>query len=292
MAVYDQLPAFMALVKAANPTFERWLPSQLRPVIELLKSPTGAPAQVQAALARITPDRVTKYRDALWFLQATYPGLQRQRLSMTGVLKSNAAMYSRTLMTAAYAPDARPPVRIRPHSQFMGMPIEQVMLIIGGPVGIVLIHLSTFEKNMSDVIDGRMVVDHMNSVLRIGALCGADLLCLHIAARPVCDELELQAGAFGGRRTNLFVKDGHMGGHDARFRHFAEWHQHVVVMGFDANICVNANLFGAPEHLPDGQFVPPLISMTNVVTSRAVLVTDGAIFPPSGQGEYGVLNGQ
>jgi hypothetical protein len=61
-------------------------------------------------------------------------------------------------------------------------------------------------------------------------------------------------------------------------------------MGFDANICVNANLFGSPEKMPDDSFVSPLTSMTNVVTSRAVLVTGGQIVPVNNDAEYGVLN--
>ena len=76
------------------------------------------------------------------------------------------------------------------------------------------------------------------------------------------------------------------------YRTFAAAHNNVVVMGFDANICVNANLFGSRETMPDGSFIPPLTSMTNVVTSRAVLATTGAIYPFHNQGEYGVLNGQ
>jgi len=153
-----------------------------------------------------------------------------------------------------------------------------------------LIHLSGFQPPMNDIFNGRRVVGHMNSVLRIGRLCGCDLLCLHMEGNPVCNELEDAANAFEGRKTDLLVHPEHMGGRSMVYRNFAATHNNVVVMGFDANVCVNANLFGSPERMPDGSFIPPLTSMTNVVTSRAVLVTAGQIFPFDNQGEYGVLN--
>ncbi|MGH8475526.1 MAG: hypothetical protein ACRER2_07120 [Methylococcales bacterium] len=145
---------------------------------------------------------------------------------------------------------------------------------------------------MNDIFNDRRVVDHMNSVLRIGLLRGCDLLCLFMQGVPVCNDLAAAANAFGGRKMNVRVSLGHMGGRRIEYRTFATTHDNVVVMGFDANVCVNANLFGSPEQMPDGSFIPPLTSMTNVVTSRAVLVTDGVIFPFDNQAEYGVLNGE
>lgn len=70
---------------------------------------------------------------------------------------------------------------------------------------------------------------------------------------------------------------------------FAQGKAAVVVMGFDADICVRANLFGAPDHLPAGGLAPPLTSVANVVTSRALLVTGGTIYPVNHLGAYGVL---
>ncbi|MCP4109522.1 MAG: hypothetical protein GY749_29035 [Desulfobacteraceae bacterium] len=156
-----------------------------------------------------------------------------------------------------------------------------------------LIHLSGFDdESMTQVYKGRRVVDHINSVLRIGRLCGCDLLCLYMKSNPVCNELRDSANAFEARKTDLFIHPKHMGGCSFVYRNFANTHNNVVVMGFDANICVNANLFGCPEKMPDESFVPPLTSMTNAVTSRAVLVTRGVIYPFGHQGEYGVLIGQ
>jgi hypothetical protein len=42
---------------------------------------------------------------------------------------------------------------------------------------------------------------------------------------------------------------------------------------------------GPDPHTP----VPPIVSVTDVVTSRAVLVCNGPIYPVNHQGEYGVL---
>ena len=110
-------------------------------------------------------------------------------------------------------------------------------------------------------------------------------------ANPVCAELQATANAFEGRKRDLHITPEHMSGCSAIYRNFAANHDHVVVMGFDADVCVNANLFGAPEEMPDGSFVPPLTSMTHVVTSRALLAMQGQIFPFDNRGEYGVLNG-
>jgi hypothetical protein len=103
-------------------------------------------------------------------------------------------------------------------------------------------------------------------------------------------------------RTNVKESTGHMGGKQEVFQKFAKDHQNVVVMGFDATVCVEANMFGAPE-LRSGvvveqgkkprseDFVAPLTTLTNVVTSRAVLVTDATIYSKVDKGQWGCLKG-
>jgi hypothetical protein len=85
-----------------------------------------------------------------------------------------------------------------------------------------------------------------------------------------------------------------MGAADSSFREFVTAKDNCVVMGFDGTICVHANIFGSPEYLPgkEKKPVPPLITLTNVITSRAVLVTSGGLYPKDwSQKEYGVLHG-
>ncbi len=283
----------MGDVRRANPTFERLVNSRLHALIDILKDNNGTAALVRQALLALNPAAVAKYREAIWYLQATYPGLVRDVLPMGPLEKTNAARYSRTVLPLSYDPSLRPPRLNQPPSAWLNQSIEQWLLTALGTKGILLIHLSGFHNNsMTQVFSGRRVVDHINSVLRIGRLCGCDLLCLYMGGNPVCNELRDSANAFEARKTDLFIHPEHMGGRSLVYRNFANTHNNVIVMGFDANICVNANLFGCPERMPDGSFVPPLTSMTNVITSRAVLVTLGLIYPFDNRGEYGVLNGQ
>jgi hypothetical protein len=292
MPAYQQIVAFMADVRRANPTFEHWVKSDLRPLINVLEDNNGNAVQVQHALRELSTAKVAKYRDAIWYLQATYPGLVPQTLPMGALEKTNAAKYTRTVLMPNYDPSIIPPRRNRPDSIWLNQTIEQWLLTTPGTKGILLIHLSNFQQPMNQVYSGRRVVDHMNSVLRIGRLCGCDLLCLYMQGNPVCNELADAANAFEARKTDLRVHPQHMGGRSEVYRNFANQHNNVVVMGFDADVCVNANLFGSPERIPDQSFVKLLTSMTNVVTSRGVLVMTGVIYPAGNQGEYGVLNEQ
>lgn len=292
MPRYIQIDQFMKYVRLANPTFERRSRSGLRPLIDILNDNTCNLSKVHQALHKLRPGSVAKYCDAIWYLQATYPGLLYMVLPMGPLGKTNAAQYTKTPLLPNYDPSTRPHRRHKPPSRMLNQTVEQWLLKTPGTIGIMLIHLSDFQGQMNDMFNGRRVVDHMNSVLRIGQLRGCDLLCLFMKGDPVCSQLAATAKAFGGRKMDVRCSQRHMGARRIEYRNFANAHDNVVVMGFDANICVNANLFGAPEKLPDGSFVPPLTSMTNVVTSRAVLVTDGVIFPVNNQGEYGVLNGE
>lgn len=292
MPPYAQLVTFMADVRRANPHFERWVQSSLRPLINVLRDANGTAIQVQQALLNLPADKVAKYRDAIWYLQATYPGLAPMTLPMGNLGRTQAARYRRAPLAHNYDPGARPPRRNHPQSAWLNRTVEQWLLRTNHSRGILLIHLSDFQPPMNDVFNGRRVVDHMNSVLRIGRLRGCDLLCLYMHGNPVCAELADAANAFGASKTDLCIANQHMGGSSPIYRTFARTHHNVVVMGFDANVCVNANLFGSPELMPDNSFVPPLTSLTNVVTSRAVLVTDGVIYPPNNQQEYGVLHMQ
>ncbi|SFD34855.1 hypothetical protein [Pseudoalteromonas denitrificans] len=291
MPRYHQLVSFMADVRRANPGFTLKR-SSLKSLIALLNDSTSTAMQITMAMQKIPVLKAAKYRDALWYLQVTYPGFHPLNLPI-GIHsqgKTNAARYSRTPLTQAYDPSSMPPTRNIPPSAWLNQTVEQWLLTENGSVGVVIIHLSGLQDPMKDLFNGRASVDHMNSVLRIARLKGADLLCLHMKGNPVCPELSDAANAYGDRKTDILISKYHMGGHSADFINFANTHDHVVVIGFDADICVNANLFGANEKSPNGQYIPPLTSLTNVVTSRALLVTTGLIYPIGNRNEYGVIN--
>jgi hypothetical protein len=84
-----------------------------------------------------------------------------------------------------------------------------------------------------------------------------------------------------------------MGSANQAFRDFASTKDNCIVMGFDGTICVYANIFGCAEFNETEPAVPapPLISLTNVITSRAVLVNDGVLYSKGSTARpYGVLD--
>ncbi len=123
---------------------------------------------------------------------------------------------------------------------------------------------------------------------------------LHIHANPpVCGQLQTEVNLFPGNLTTSVNETGnaHMGNRHQAFRDFVNNNGTMIVMGFDANVCVRANLFGAEEYYDDNignahKTVPPIVSMADVVTSRAMLVSATPIAPIQHQGEYGALLGR
>lgn len=99
-------------------------------------------------------------------------------------------------------------------------------------------------------------------------------------ANAVCDGLKDAVG----RLTSVWVADGgnnHSASHDPAYE---PWllrmgFRSMVVMGFDADICVCGNVFGVAE--PAENFRPPkavpaLLNFADVVTSRPLL--SGSVF--------------
>src|SRR5205807_3113521 len=119
MARYKHLVTFMADVRRANPTFEGWVKSDLRPLIRVLEDNNGNAGQVQLALQALSAAKVAKYRDAIWYLQATYPALAPMTLALGALGKTHAARYTRAMLLANYDPGARPPRRNRPASAWL-----------------------------------------------------------------------------------------------------------------------------------------------------------------------------
>ena len=289
MAAYQEINDFMQLVRAENANFERWKKSSLRPLINILNDSAGNANQVSGALANLPAPKINKYLDALYYLLATYPGLTANDLHLPTMGKTNAARFTRTALPATFNPQVPVQDRLVAQSAFLGQTVEQYLIDNAAGTGVILIHLSGFQPAMSDVYNSRRVVDHMNSVLRVAKAKNCDLCILYQNAPPVCAELQATANAFNGT-TLAHVHPQHMGARDQAFYNFATNHTNCVVMGFDACVCVRANLFGSTETMPlGGGYVAPVVSLTNVVTSRAVLVCNGPISPIADRGEWGVL---
>ncbi len=277
MAAYARVDKFMKRVRAANRNFERFKTSSLRPLIDILNDSRGTVKQVRQALQNLPQAKVKKYKEALLYLLATYPGLPKHAdeidFGPLGTLE--AAQFNQTALPGNYDPsNSATGVGTAPHR--LGVTVEQ--FVIARRPGIILIHMSEWDDGMGEMFEGRRCLDHIRSVLDAGRRRKCDLCILSMFEdKPVLAELLPDVGRFDGR-LEVVVPRHHMGGREKAFRDFAWQHWYLVVMGFDATICVDANLFGAAETLPNGRFIPPLVTLANVVTSRAVLVTTGKLY--------------
>jgi hypothetical protein len=127
-------------------------------------------------------------------------------------------------------------------------------------------------------------------VLRAIQHRGGGACALHIGATPpVMAALSTEFNACAPHVAVNELGHRHMGGIHAAFNNFVTNYPTVVVMGFDADVCVRANLFGATEYPANAvvgtSALTPIAAQANVVTSRAVLVTVGVIQQP----EYGLI---
>jgi len=290
MAAYQNIQTFIQRAKNVNPNFERFKQSSLRPLIAVLRDINGSLTQVRAALAALPPVKANKYKEAIYYLLGDYPGLWPFPRSVNfGPLdKLNAAEFSKTDLPQGYNP-ARPQFdRIVAPSRFLNLTVEQYLISNPG-TGVILIHLSGHDAGMDMVFNGEKCINHIKSVLRVANDNKRDLCILYMEEPPVLAALQDEVAA-SANKTHVLVKEQHMGARHPWFLGFAQRHSHVVVMGFDATICVEANLFGAEEKMEDGSLVPPLATLSNVVTSRAVLVTTGTIFPKINKGQWGCLH--
>ena len=305
MPAYPQTATFLQLVRAANPTYSRVKTSSLAPLVAILNSATGtanqviqAINQIKAAADPVYVNKANKYKVALNFLQRTYPIPQGQWVRL-GAQRSRAARFTQTPMPNpfnAFGPGMYNAVQRLPSpSAWEGaaQSVEDFVYTAAGPVGAVIIHMDAHQPPMDTLIDGMKVIDHIKSVLvairhRAGGACA-----LHIGATvPVLPAIQAEFAACAA--NNVVVNEPgarHMGGLYAAFNNFVTAYATVVVMGFDADVCVRANLFGTTEYAANPQVgdssLTPITGQADVITSRAVLVTPGTIGTP----EYGVLRG-
>lgn len=330
MPAYNN-PGFMQRVRRANPTYARIKSSSLRSLIAVLNDPNGMLGQVRFELNALRNKadgsyrtKFNKYREALCFLQHTYPVPAGVRVPIGGPNTTEAVHFQQTAMphnfNAWVAPDpqaeaaryearvrglAPPPVHVTDrlvsnNIQGLGMTVEEYIYNTPGAKGIVLIHLGGFQAPMSNLFDGWSQLVHMQSVLRAANVMNHNICVLHMGNNPpVCGQLTAEINLFGNRVVVHENGHHHMGNRHQAFSDFVANNGTMVVMGFDANVCVRANLFGSEEYYVDPNnvanthaTVPPILSQAPVVTSRALLVSAGPIQPVQHQGEYGALLGR
>ena len=298
MPAYALLQNFMNMVHAANPTFERRVRSSLRPLITILASPTGTAAQVSMAVGALPVDKVNRYLTPLYYLLATYPGLPMNaptQLHMGVLGDANAARYPQTPMPGNFNPVGPPNQRVfvTPASASLGVTLEQFILLNHATTSVLLIHLSSVQAGMERMFNGRSTIEHINSVLQVARLKNCPLCVLTMeGGSDVCPALRAQFNLFPVR-TRVYEPVHHTGLHLPAYINFATARPNLVVMGFDAGVCVFANAFGSSQTMGPGLgYCPPLATLADVIMSRAALVSNGTINSNSatfGQAEYGPL---
>ena len=291
MPQYTRLNDFMALVRAANSSYARWVRSSLSPLADLLQKQDCTPQKVKEQIGLLASTRdaqfttkANKYKDALYFLACTYPGIDPVQTLPGNCGASVAVMYMKTALKPT--PQANPLFvnPVRPICANLGVPVEE--FILGHPdlsLGVLLIHLSNFQAAMNRTYCGWKAVDHMRSVIRTAVHRNLEHAVLYMkGGAPACGPLAevLQAGRLVYCHE---LGNHHSGFFNAYFDAFVARHDALVVMGFDADVCVPANLFGTADRMPDGNLPPALVNKVTVITSRPLLVVNGTINKP----EYG-----
>lgn len=292
MPVYARLADFRALVTAAHPGF-RLAASSLRPLFGILNDVNGQAAQVVAAINAIPYAKRNRYRQALYFLAATYPALNRHLLFWPAPGRANAALYVRKAMPVLASQELRDYRPIVPDSALLGRSVEAYLLNTDR-VGVIVVHMEGVQPGFDIQVEAIPVISHIASVLRVAREMGHPIRALTQRNQPLVAPLDGIVNGYGGYQA-IDVPNGHMGSSAAAYRQFAASCDSLVVCGFDADVCVMANIFGAPERDVAplggvGPYLKPLVSICDVVTARSIVVTSNpVIYPVSHRGEYGPL---
>jgi hypothetical protein len=185
------------------------------------------------------------------------------------------------------------------------MTAEDYMLQNPTTTRLYLVHLGGWQDGMEQRYDGRSCVEHINSVLMLGAQLRMQLGILQDPSvspdtkspgKAVHSSFEFAVGRYGDRVKVFNAGTAHAAYGDPAF---ADWVDDpgttaIVLMGFDADICAHANIFGSKQcvaetapldTLAPPRLVPALVSRKDVVTARPLLISTGRISRP----EYGPL---
>lgn len=255
--------------------------------------------------------KLRKYREAIAFIENTFPILPGLRQAPVG-MGVEAVRYVRNPV----APTAQfvgahlnhGTLSMSPATAQVraGMTVPEFMEANAASTRVVLIHLGGVQQDMDFSWDGLKAVDHMNLVLTTAAeqqihVCilrdphqNGPGAALPTAANAVCAGLRHAVNQLPG--THVWVADGganHSAFHDPAFQAWltAPGVTQVVVMGFDADICVRGNVFGVAEEEAGSnprRIVPAMINFVDVVTARPLL-SGGAAGTVQAIGSWGSL---
>lgn len=307
---------FLRQLRAVNKTIDSGLgakvfgKSSLQPLVALLKSPNCEPLGIYRAIAALEPASVTKYQIALAYLLRSFPelsatGIQVDDLKKQPIKQTRAALYRMCPTPANFKPDGPQAQRVfvQPRSAFMGGSIIEYLLANPAAASILLIHLGpTTNQGALEAYNqrftGRSTLEYITSVLRVARVIGCPVGTLSMAKagqEPLRPELNTEFRLVpGDRRTLIEEPTLHTATNQPAMLTFLRLRGQLVVMGYDGNICVPANVFGSDERMggEDRQFRPPLINFADIIMSRATVVTTGQLWTKTatmGKAEYGPL---
>lgn len=310
---------FETLARAAGSglgsTFSR--DGSLKALGKLLEGDT-TPILVRQAIAALgrTKDaghgsKLRKYRRAIAFLENTFPIAPGLRQAPTGMAIEGVRFVRNPTPPAANFVgnniDFRSLVLATSAARIgLDMTVPDFMEANAASTRVLLIHLGGAQADMGFSWDGVTALEHMNAVLDTAAAHQIRVCILRdphtqprgtalpTPANAVCDGLRDAVNRIPG--THVWVADGgnqHSAFHDPAFRAWAADPSvsSIVVMGFDADICVRGNVFGVAEvdaAANPPRVVPALINFADVVTARPLL-SGGAAGTVQQFGSWGSL---
>ncbi len=239
-------------------------------------------------------DKLRKYRKAIAYLENTFPispGLRQAPIGAGVEAVRYVQNPVRPTATFTHGNLNFGSLQLSMSSAKIGLDqtVTEYIEANAASTRVLLIHLGGAQADMPHNWDGASALDHMNAVLNAAAenhvhVCilrdphnGVRGQNLPTPVNAVCAGLQNAVGAIPG--THVWVADGgthHSAFHDPAFQAWINpgGVTAVVVIGFDADICVRGNVFGVAEQAANVlplAVVPALINFTDVITSRPLL---------------------
>lgn len=326
---------FMNLARAADPNLDaalnRMRPrrSTLKPLVDLLNEDTCSRMKVRKALLGLADKsggtyvtKANKYKEAIYYLERTYPGLEPGFRISVKPRQSEAARFVQTAtqpqgqtewkswvnpdtMQAMWSPYCTNFTAPAPsNAERLGMTVEDYLMQNPQTAVILLIHMQNPQNDRTILWDGWSAEHHMGMVLDVAQKLLIPLCVLKFPGMIGDPDVYPALAGIVNQFPNVVrvSQRAHSCVLDQNFTNLLQGGRNtVVVMGFEADICVKANVFGSqqvsevavpqgggPAPAPLPTLVPALVNEANVVTSRPMLLNGGG--GPIGAGWWGPLS--
>jgi hypothetical protein len=321
----DLFGYFMDLAIAADPRLPIALKktigqSKLKPLVDLLQQEKCDVVKIRACLERLAKEsdsnyatKANKYKKAIYYVERTYPGFTPADRISVRPQASEAAMFLKEYEGVPSSPPQgdtswKPFVREsgeamwgphidptkfkdehRAHGkvQRLGMTVEDYLLKHPNEAILLIIHMQNKPNGADKPWDGSPAEDHILSVVQVAQALGVPLCILRFPI-PRHDLYPGLGHKMPNFNTTRISQNEHSCVAHEDFRRLLVGKRTVVVLGYQADVCVSANVFGSTQLMeapvrrideraprPTPTLVPALVNIANVVTSRPMLFNDG-----------------